>query len=117
MLYVSEMITARGIVHAATRRRGISRASVTRRRILARCSSTAPTPKWLEEAARILVEEHDVDHLDINLGCPVRKVTASGGGGGDPLSPAAHGATPPERSRRARTATSPVTDQDPSGHR
>ena len=39
------------------------------------------------EAARRLVGEGRVDHLDLNFGCPVRKVTRRGGGAAIPLKP------------------------------
>jgi nifR3 family TIM-barrel protein len=37
-------------------------------------------PVAMGEAVRILVEEDRVDHVDINFGCPVPKVTRRGGG-------------------------------------
>ena len=39
------------------------------------------------EAVRLLVGEGRVDHLDMNFGCPVRKVTSKGGGAAIPLKP------------------------------
>jgi nifR3 family TIM-barrel protein len=39
------------------------------------------------EAVRLLVGEGRVDHLDLNFGCPVRKVTSKGGGAAIPLKP------------------------------
>jgi nifR3 family TIM-barrel protein len=39
------------------------------------------------EAAKFLVGEGRVDHIDINFGCPVRKVTRKGGGAAIPLKP------------------------------
>ena len=36
---------------------------------------------------RLLVGEGRVDHLDMNFGCPVRKVTRKGGGAAIPLKP------------------------------
>ena len=36
----------------------------------------------LGEAARILVNDWGVEHIDMNFGCPVRKVTSAGGGSG-----------------------------------
>jgi nifR3 family TIM-barrel protein len=44
-------------------------------------------PLSLGEAARRLAGEGKVDHLDLNFGCPVRKVTAKGGGSAIPLKP------------------------------
>lgn len=39
----------------------------------------------MRDAARALREEYGVDHIDLNFGCPVRKVTARGGGAAIPL--------------------------------
>src|SRR5690606_18920655 len=44
-------------------------------------------PDSLAEATRILVGESAVDHLDMNLGCPVRKATGNGGGAAIPAKP------------------------------
>jgi nifR3 family TIM-barrel protein len=44
-------------------------------------------PRYLGEAVRLLVGEERVDHLDLNFGCPVRKVTSKGGGAAIPLKP------------------------------
>ena len=44
-------------------------------------------PESLGEAARRLVAEGRVDHIDMNFGCPVRKVTAKGGGAAIPAKP------------------------------
>ncbi|CAG9462508.1 unnamed protein product [Pedinophyceae sp. YPF-701] len=37
-------------------------------------------PARMRDAAKLLATEHGAQHIDINLGCPVRKVTARGGG-------------------------------------
>jgi nifR3 family TIM-barrel protein len=44
-------------------------------------------PRYVAEAVRILVGEGRVDHVDMNFGCPVRKVTSKGGGAAIPLKP------------------------------
>jgi nifR3 family TIM-barrel protein len=44
-------------------------------------------PRYVGEAVRLLVGEARVDHLDLNFGCPVRKVTSKGGGAAIPLKP------------------------------
>jgi nifR3 family TIM-barrel protein len=44
-------------------------------------------PLSLGEATQRLVGEGRVDHLDLNFGCPVKKVTAKGGGAAIPLKP------------------------------
>jgi nifR3 family TIM-barrel protein len=44
-------------------------------------------PRYVGEAVRILVGEGRIDHLDMNFGCPVRKVTSRGGGAAIPARP------------------------------
>jgi nifR3 family TIM-barrel protein len=85
-LYVSEMITARAFVegHARTLKlASFGEDEIGRRSIqLYGTDETA-----LGEAARILVHEWGVEHIDMNFGCPVRKVTAAGGGSAIPVRP------------------------------
>jgi len=47
----------------------------------------AVEPEWLARAVQLLVEENRVDHIDLNFGCPVRKVTERGGGAALPHRP------------------------------
>ncbi|MDF1702649.1 MAG: tRNA dihydrouridine synthase DusB [Planctomycetota bacterium] len=84
-LYVSEMITARGIVndHPKTLRLAGFGADETPRSL----QLYGTDPASLGEAARRLVSEGKVDHIDMNFGCPVRKVTSRGGGSAIPLKP------------------------------
>lgn len=42
-------------------------------------------PDEMHAAAKKLVEEFGVQHIDLNFGCPVRKVTSRGGGAAIPL--------------------------------
>ena len=44
-------------------------------------------PHYTGEAVRRLVGEGRVDHIDMNFGCPVRKVTRKGGGAAIPAKP------------------------------
>jgi nifR3 family TIM-barrel protein len=44
-------------------------------------------PHYVGEAVKVLVSEGRVDHVDMNFGCPVRKVTSKGGGAALPLKP------------------------------
>jgi nifR3 family TIM-barrel protein len=44
-------------------------------------------PNYVGEAVRRLVGEGKIDHLDLNFGCPVRKVTRKGGGAAIPAKP------------------------------
>lgn len=84
-LYVSEMITARAfaIGHKKTLRLASFGPDETTKSI----QLYGTQPEALGAAARILAEEWGVDHIDINLGCPVRKVTGIGGGSAIPVKP------------------------------
>ncbi len=77
-LYVSEMITARGLVEggAGTWERAAFDADESPRSIQLYGSD----PASMGEAVRRLVEVGHVDHIDLNIGCPVRKITRHGGG-------------------------------------
>jgi len=83
-LYVSEMISARGYLHGnrATRLIASSRPDETPRSV----QIYGTEPREVEEMAKSLVEA-GVDHLDMNFGCPVPKVTRCGGGSAIPLKP------------------------------
>ncbi|MGG7464080.1 MULTISPECIES: tRNA dihydrouridine synthase DusB [unclassified Plantibacter] len=77
-LYVSEMITSRALVE---------RTPETMRLIQHHESETLRSiqlygvdPKTVAEAVTILVAEDRADHIDLNFGCPVPKVTRKGGG-------------------------------------
>lgn len=85
-LYVSEMITARAFVegHARTLQLASFGADETGRRSI---QLYGTDPATLARATRILVEEWGVHHIDMNFGCPVRKVTAAGGGAAIPVRP------------------------------
>ncbi|MBF4573732.1 tRNA dihydrouridine synthase DusB [Herbiconiux sp. VKM Ac-1786] len=77
-LYVSEMITSRALVerNEATFRLITHHPSETPRSI----QLYGVDPATMAEAARILVDEDRTDHIDMNFGCPVPKVTRKGGG-------------------------------------
>lgn len=77
-LYVCEMITARALVE---------RNEKTMHMIAFDSSETPRSmqlytvdPTYTYEAARMIVEENLADHIDMNFGCPVPKVTRKGGG-------------------------------------
>ena len=84
-LYVSEMITARALVerNAKTFKLADFGPDEAPRSL----QLYGAHPRYLGEAARILVEEGRVDHIDMNFGCPVRKVTSKGGGSAIPVKP------------------------------
>jgi nifR3 family TIM-barrel protein len=77
-LYVSEMITSRALVE---------RTAISLRLIGHHESETTRSiqlygvdPKTVAEAVTMLVAEDRADHIDLNFGCPVPKVTRKGGG-------------------------------------
>ncbi|MDN3311718.1 tRNA dihydrouridine synthase DusB [Microbacterium oryzae] len=77
-LYVSEMITSRALVerNAATMRLIRHHESESPRSI----QLYGVDPETIAAAARIIAEEDRADHIDLNFGCPVPKVTRKGGG-------------------------------------
>ena len=77
-LYVSEMITSRALVerNATTMRLITHHESETPRSI----QLYGVDPSTVENAVRLLVAEDRADHIDLNFGCPVPKVTRKGGG-------------------------------------
>lgn len=84
-LYVSEMITARALVEG--NRKTLLLASFAPEEDVRSLQLYGVDPRYVFEAVRILVGEGRVDHLDMNFGCPVRKVTSRGGGAAIPLKP------------------------------
>ncbi|MDO5496105.1 MAG: tRNA-dihydrouridine synthase, partial [bacterium] len=77
-LYVTEMITSRALVE---------RTPETMRMITPEEGDPVRSvqlygvdPATIAAAIRILVEEDRADHVDLNFGCPVPKVTRKGGG-------------------------------------
>jgi nifR3 family TIM-barrel protein len=84
-LYVSEMITARALVEG--NRKTLLLASFGAAETTRSLQLYGVDPRYVGEAVRILVGEGRVDHLDMNFGCPVRKVTSKGGGAAIPLKP------------------------------
>ncbi len=84
-LYVSEMITARALVEGnekTLRLAGFSPEEKPRSLQL-----YGVDPHYVGEAVGWLVDSARVDHIDMNFGCPVRKVTRRGGGAALPLRP------------------------------
>ena len=76
--YVCEMITSRGLVE---------KNPLTRRMIAFGADETPRSmqlygvdPVAMGRAVRIVAEEGLADHVDMNFGCPVPKVTRKGGG-------------------------------------
>ena len=85
-LYVSEMITARAFVEGHGRT--LERASFgADEQDLKSIQLYGTHPDSLATATRTLVTEWGVHHIDLNFGCPVRKVTRNGGGSAIPVKP------------------------------
>ena len=84
-LFVSEMITARPLCegNAKTLKLADFGEDETPRSL----QLYGVDPHYVGEAVRRLVGEGRVDHIDMNFGCPVRKVTRRGGGAAIPLKP------------------------------
>jgi nifR3 family TIM-barrel protein len=82
-LYVSEMITARALVegNAKTARMVTFAADEVPRSL----QLYGTDPVVVGEAVRRLVGEGNVDHIDLNFGCPAPKVTRRGGGAALPV--------------------------------
>ncbi len=77
-LFVSEMITARGLAEGGVR--SWTRAAFDADESPRSIQLYGVDPASMGVAVRRLVEEGRVDHIDLNLGCPVRKITRNGGG-------------------------------------
>jgi len=84
-LYVSEMITARPLVEGNQKTLKIADfgPDETPRSL----QLYGVDPYYVGEAVKRLVGEGRVDHIDMNFGCPVRKVTSKGGGAAIPAKP------------------------------
>ena len=77
-LFVSEMITTRALVERNEKTMQLIRfdASETPRSI----QLYGVDPATVGKAVRMIVDEGLADHIDLNFGCPVPKVTRKGGG-------------------------------------
>lgn len=89
-LYVSEMITARALVEGNARTLDMVRHDPDERPRSVQLYGV--DPRVVGEAVRILVEDHGVEHVDLNVGCPAPKVTRKGGGSALPVRRALFGA-------------------------
>ncbi|WP_115685905.1 tRNA dihydrouridine synthase DusB [Corynebacterium senegalense] len=81
-LYVCEMITARALVARNEKTLHMTTFSPSERPRSMQLYTV--DPKFTYEAARMIVEEDIADHIDMNFGCPVPKVTRRGGGSAIP---------------------------------
>jgi nifR3 family TIM-barrel protein len=84
-LCVSEMVTARALVEGSARTQRLADfAPDESPRSLQLYGSE---PSFVAEAVARVVDAGRVDHIDLNFGCPVPKVTRRGGGAAIPLRP------------------------------
>ena len=77
-LYVAEMITARALTARNPKAERLCRFAPSEK--FRSLQLYGVDPHVLEDAARIVVDNDMADHVDLNFGCPVPKVTRRGGG-------------------------------------
>lgn len=82
-LYVNQMITARALVeeHASTWKL----AEFGQGEPIRSIQLYGTDPQYVALAVRMLKDRLDIDHLDMNFGCPAPKVTRNGGGAAIPV--------------------------------
>jgi len=84
-LYVSEMITARALAECNAKTHRLAEVAPDEKPRSLQLYGV--DPHYVGEAVAWLVGEGKVDHIDLNFGCPVPKVTRRGGGAAIPLRP------------------------------
>jgi len=84
-LYVSEMINARPLVEGRDKTLKLAGFGIDESPRSLQLYGT--DPYYVAEAVKRLVNECRIDHLDMNFGCPVPKVTRKGGGAAVPVKP------------------------------
>ena len=106
-LYVCEMITARALVErdAATLHMITFDADERPRSM----QLYSVDPATMGAAVRMIIEENLADHIDMNFGCPVPKVTRKGGGAALPYKRRLFGDIVAAAVREAEPAGVPVT--------
>ena len=104
-LYVNQMITARALVEG--HRKSLEMAAFAPGESPRSIQLYGTEPYSIGEATRLLVDGQGVDHIDMNFGCPMKKVTRHGGGAALPWK---RGALPVDRAAAVRAAGDvPVT--------
>ena len=81
-LFVNQMITARAFVEK--NEKTLKLAEFGENEVPRSIQLYGTDPDSLEAAVKDLVEQEQVEHIDLNFGCPVPKVTKHGGGGALP---------------------------------
>lgn len=77
-LYVSEMVTSRALVNRNPETIRMVTPDFDEK--IKSIQLYGVDPQVMGAAVRLLIEENRADHIDINMGCPVPKVTKKGGG-------------------------------------
>ena len=77
-LYVTEMVTSRALVEGNERTLAMVRPDPAER--VRSIQLYGVVPDIMARATEILIERDFTDHVDLNFGCPVPKVTRKGGG-------------------------------------
>lgn len=77
-LYVSEMITSRALLERDDET--MRMISFTENETPRSIQLYGVDPEIMAKAVKMIVEEDRADHIDLNMGCPVAKVTRKGGG-------------------------------------
>lgn len=77
-LYVCEMVTSRALVEGNVRTLQMVRPDPAER--VRSIQLYGVDPATMAQATSILIDRDLVDHIDLNFGCPVPKVTKKGGG-------------------------------------
>jgi nifR3 family TIM-barrel protein len=82
-MFVSEMLTARGLVEGGQTSWSMARHHADEQ--IRSIQLYGADPVAMGEAVRRLVATGRIDHVDLNFGCPVPKITRNGGGAALPV--------------------------------
>lgn len=77
-IFVSEMITSRALVERTPESMRLIKHHPSEE--IRSIQLYGVEPKTISDAVKMLVDENRADHIDLNFGCPVPKVTRKGGG-------------------------------------
>jgi len=106
-VFVSEMVTSRALVERTPESLRLVRHGPD---VALRSTQLyGVEPRTVGAAVRVLVEDDLADHVDLNFGCPVAKVTRKGGGAALPWKSSLFAAVVREAVRAAEPAGVPVT--------
>ena len=106
-LYVCEMITTRALVERNPKTMAMIRFGADEHPRSVQLYGVDPAV--VGRAVRVIVEDDLADHIDLNFGCPVPKVTKKGGGAALPFKRRLFGAIVSAAVEAARPAGIPVT--------